>query len=115
MIIEYMGKQTVVTQKYRDQARVGLDRVEKMIHGAASAKVVLSVDKYRKIADVTVVQGDQSMVAVCESAEMVTALRDALAKIEQQAIRQKQKIKTTMRHPRPADTADGLDAAAASA
>ena len=31
------------------------------------------------------------MVATCESAEMMTALRDALAKIEQQAVRQRQK------------------------
>ena len=31
------------------------------------------------------------MVATCESAEMMTALHDALAKIEQQAVRQRQK------------------------
>jgi hypothetical protein len=31
---------------------------------------------------------------------MTTALRDALAKLEQMAIRQKQKISTIKRHPR---------------
>jgi putative sigma-54 modulation protein len=113
MIIEYMGRQTVVTQKYRDQAKVGLERIGKMVSRAATAKVVLSVDKYRKIADVTVTHGNLSMVAACESAEMMTALRDALAKIEQQAIRQKQKTKTSMRHPRALGTVDGIDAPAA--
>jgi putative sigma-54 modulation protein len=40
------------------------------------------------------------MVAICESVEMMTALHHALGKIEQQAIRQKQKTTTNMRHPR---------------
>lgn len=109
MIIEYTGRQTVVTQKYKDQAAAGLQRIQKIVNGATSAKVVLSVDKYRKIADVSVAQGNQSMVATCESAEMMTALRDALAKIEQQAVRQRQKTTTTMRHPRPVEKIDGLD------
>lgn len=109
MIIEYTGRQTVVTQKYKDQARMGLQRITKIINGATSAKVVLTVDKYRKIADVTVSQGSLSMVAACESAELMQALRDALTKIEKQAIRQRQKTTTTMRHPRPVETVDGLD------
>src|ERR1039457_1595149 len=90
MIIEYTGRQFVVTQKYKDQAVVDLRAIEKIVSGATSAKVILTLDKYRKIADVTVMQGKESMVATCESAEMMNALRDALAKIEQQAVRQKQ-------------------------
>ena len=102
MIVEYTGRQFVVTQKYREQAEVGLRAIEKIVNGgeATTAKVVLSVDKYRKITEVTVTHRGQSMVARCESAEMMTALRDALAKIEQQAVRQKQKNTTTKRHPR---------------
>ena len=103
MIIEYTGKQTVVTQKYRDQAEAGLRAIEKIVNGATSAKVLLTVDKYRKIADVTVKQGKESMVATCESAEMMTALRDALAKIEQQAVRQRQKATKGIRRPRPVE------------
>lgn len=113
MIIEYTGRQTVVTQKYKDQAEAGLQAIKKIVNGAASAKVILTVDKYRKIADITVTQGSQSMVATCESDEMTTALRDALAKIEQQAIRQKQKTTTGMRHPRPVETAEVLEGSVA--
>jgi hypothetical protein len=46
---------------------------------------------------------------------MTIALRDALAKIEQQAVRQKQKTTTGKRHPRPLETVDGLDGPAAAA
>ena len=109
MIIEYTGRQTVVTQKYKDQTEAGLRAIEKIVSGAASAKVMLTVDKYRKIGEVTVMQGSHTMVATCESADMMTALRDALAKIEQQAVRQRQKSTTTMRHPRPMDKGQMLD------
>jgi ribosomal subunit interface protein len=100
MVIEYTGRQMVVTQKYKDLTAAGLKRVKKIVGEGASAKVILTVDKHRKIADVTVSVGSQSMVSNCESAEMTTALRDALAKLEQMAIRQKQKISTIKRHPR---------------
>jgi putative sigma-54 modulation protein len=107
---KYTGRQTAVTQKYKDQAKNGLKRIEKIVGGSASAHVVLTVDKYRKIAEVTVKQGNQNMVAACESAEMMAALRDALAKIEQQAIRQKQKTTATMRRPARAEKLVGVDA-----
>jgi putative sigma-54 modulation protein len=102
MIIEYTGRQFVITEKYRVQAEAGLERIAKVVGSAASAHVILTVDKYRKIAEVTVKNGSPDMVANCESAEMMTALHDALAKVEQQAIRHRQKTTTTMRHPRVA-------------
>lgn len=107
MIIEYTGRQTVVTQKYKDQAQAGLERIEKIVNGVTKAKVVLTVDKYRKIADITVNEGNQSIVAACESEDMMTALRDALAKIEQKAVRQRQRTTTNMRHPRMAGLKTG--------
>jgi putative sigma-54 modulation protein len=115
MIIEYTGRQFVVTQKYKDQAAAGLRAIEKIASDATSAKLVLTVDKYRKIADITVTQGSQSMVATCESAEMMTALRDALAKIEQQAVRQRQKETKGVRRPRPIEKDSDFGASLASA
>jgi len=102
MIIEYTGRQFVITEKYKVQAGAGLERIAKVVGSAASAHVILTVDKYRKIAEVTVKNGSPDMVANCESTEMMTALRDALAKVEQQAVRHRQKTTTTMRHPRVA-------------
>jgi putative sigma-54 modulation protein len=100
MIVEYTGRQTVVTQKYKEESEAGLRAIEKIVSGVTSAKVILTVDKYRKIAEVTVAQGSFTMVATCESPDMMVALHDALGKIEQQAVRHRQKSTTTMRHPR---------------
>jgi putative sigma-54 modulation protein len=40
------------------------------------------------------------MVAACESVEMMTALRDALAKIEQQAVKQRKRKASIARRPK---------------
>ncbi len=100
MLIEYTGRQFAITEKYRVQAEAGLDRIAKMVGKAASAHVILTVDKYRKIAEVTLKNGHPEIVANCESAEMATALHDALAKVEQQVVRHRQKTTTSIRHPR---------------
>lgn len=100
MIIEYTGRQTAITPKYKAQAEAALGRIEKLVRGAATAKVVLTSEKHRRIADITVLQGDKSIAAACEADEMMTALRDALAKIEAQALKQRKRAAAIARRPK---------------
>lgn len=100
MEIEYTGRQTTITQKMRDQANAGLSQIAKLMERSATAHVVLTIDKYRHIAEVTVKARDHSLVATCEATEMSVAVHDALATIEQQAIRLRQKQTTIRRHPK---------------
>jgi putative sigma-54 modulation protein len=100
MDVEYTGRQTTITKKLKVQAEAGLARIAKIVGNSGSVHVILSTDKYRQIADVTVQTRLQKMVARCEATEMGLALRDALAKIEQQAIRHKKKSGTIKRHPK---------------
>ena len=100
MAVEYTGRQTTVTVKLKKQAEEGLAQIGKLVGRIVSAHIILSVDKYRKIAEVTVKTRTQSLVAECENSEMSVALHDALAKLEQQVIRHKQKQTTTTRHPK---------------
>lgn len=100
MIVEYTGRQFVISRKYRAVADEALDGIAKLLTKAVSAHVILTADKYRKIAEVTVTCKGQALVAISESTGMMNALRDALAKIEQQIIRQRQRTTTGIRHPR---------------
>jgi putative sigma-54 modulation protein len=109
MIVEYTGRHFDVTQKYKDKAEAGLKATETILGGITDAKVILTVDKYRQIAEVAVSHGGHTLVATCEAAEMMTALHDALAKIEKQAVRHRQKTTTSMRHPRTLDKGQALD------
>jgi putative sigma-54 modulation protein len=122
MIIEYTGRQTAITHKYKVQAQAGLTRVATILgeSGVTAAHVILTLDKYRHIAEVTVTgcsnsTGMQSFVARCEAVEMQVALHDALGKLEQQAIRRRQKTTTIKRHPkvgvRVAEIAEAVGAA----
>ena len=91
MIIEYTGRQFVVTEKYKARPGEALeadreDRHEGSQRPGDPDRGQVPQDR-RGHPDLK----GQNMVAVCEAAEMMTALRDALAKIEQQAVRQRQR------------------------
>lgn len=98
MDVEYTGRQTSVTKRLKEMAEAGLERITKIVGKSGNAHVILSSDKYRKHAEVTVQTRNQKLVAACESDNMATALRDALAKIEQQAIRHKNRKMSIKRH-----------------
>jgi putative sigma-54 modulation protein len=100
MDVEYTGRQTTITKKLKVQAEAGLERVAKIVGSSGSVHVILSKDKYRQIAEITVQTRHQKLVARCEGTEMVVALHDALEKLEGQAIRHKKKSATIKRHPK---------------
>lgn len=100
MDIEYTGRQTIISKKFKTQSEAGLARIAKLVGRTASAHVFLTTDKYRRIAEVTLKTRGQSLVANCEATEMEAALHDALCKLEQQIVRHKQKKTKEKRHSR---------------
>jgi putative sigma-54 modulation protein len=100
MDVEYTGRQTTITKKLKLQAESGLARVAKIVGTSGSVHVILSTDKYRQIAEITVQTRQQKLVARCEGTEMEVVLHDALEKMERQAIRHKKKSATIKRHPK---------------
>ncbi len=111
MDVEYTGRQTTITKKLKLQTEAGLARITKIVGNSGIVHVTLSTDKYRQIAEITVQTKHLNLVARCEATEMDEALRDALEKIERQAIRQKKKFGTIKRHPK-SDVKGGAEAAA---
>jgi putative sigma-54 modulation protein len=105
MQVEYTGRQISITPSLRRLAEEGLDRVGKVVGRSCSAHVILTEEKYRHTAEVTVQTKFQTIVGLCESTVMETALRDALAKAEFQAIKHKDKFRTRTREPKDGKTA----------
>jgi putative sigma-54 modulation protein len=101
MTIEYTGRHTSITAKLKAQAEAGMVRIDRVTNRCTSAHVILTEDKYRNIAEITVKCRGEELVATCEATEMETALHDALQKVEQQAVRHKQKFETVRQHPKP--------------
>ena len=101
MTIEFTGRHTTVTAKLKSQAQAGLVRIDRVTNRCTSAHVILTEEKYRNIAEITVKCRGENFVATCQASEMEAALHDALAKVEQQAVRGKQRYETVRSHPKP--------------
>ncbi len=101
MKVELTGRQMTITPKLRQQAEDGLLQIAKIVGKTGNCHVILTEDRYRKIAEVTVNSKEHEFVAVAEGTEMSAALHDALAKLEQQSVRYNQKLQTVRRHPKP--------------
>lgn len=100
MQIEYTGRNVSVNQAHRKLCEEGLEHVHKILGRILSAHVVLSSEKYRYTADITIKIRAASLVSVAESTTVDTALRMALAKAETQAKRQRQRSVTNKRLPK---------------
>jgi putative sigma-54 modulation protein len=114
--IEYTARWTNITPKIKNLAETELKRIDQMLYGrTVSAHVILTEDKYRQIAEITLKTATETLVATCENTEMLTALHDALKKIEQQAIRHKERKITIERHAKPASAEPLIEIASPSA
>src|ERR1700730_13133116 len=101
MPVECTGRQVAITQPLRTLAEEGIERIARILGKITSAHVVLTAEKYRQIAEVTVKTRNCTLVALCESsANMESALREALGKAETQATRYKDRQRTRKRQPK---------------
>ena len=100
MEVEFTGRQVTVTKELRAIADGFLTRIGKVLGRSTSAHIVLSEEKHRQMAEVTIKTRLHSIVSVCEAASFESALRQCLEKSESQAIRHKEKVKAKKRLPK---------------
>ena len=100
MQIEYTGRQFTITKSLHTIGDEGVERIGKILGRITTAKVVLSAEKYRQSAEITINTRLQSIVGLSESTSMEIALREAIAKAETQAIRYKDRLRAKKRKPK---------------
>jgi putative sigma-54 modulation protein len=100
MLIEYTGRQVAVTAGHRRMGDEGIERILKLLPKVTAVHIVLTTEKYRKTADVTVKMRAGKIVGFAESNNMETALREALGKAETQAIRWRKRWTAIKRQPK---------------
>ena len=99
MDLEITGRGTQVTQKLRQQAEAALSEIEKILGPKCMAKVVLSCEKNRCEAEVTVRNTLGDFSSHTSAKEVEIALKDALDKVELQAVKTRKKVVTKSHHP----------------
>lgn len=98
MNVEYTGRQFEITPVTRKQVETGLEKLQKILGSSFDTHVILSVEKHRHIAEITVtVRNHPPIVGLAEAVEMTVAVGDALERIERQAVKYKTKWKAKKR------------------
>ncbi|HEU4413724.1 MAG TPA: ribosome-associated translation inhibitor RaiA [Candidatus Angelobacter sp.] len=100
MNVEYTGRQFEITPITRKQVEGGLEKLKKIL-GNFDTHVILSTEKRRQIAEITVsVRNHAPIVGLSEAAEMSVAIGGALDKIERQAVKYNTRWKSKKRQAR---------------
>jgi len=95
MNVEYTGRQFEVTPATRKQVEAGLQKLKKILGSSFETHVVLSAEKHRHIAEITIaVRNHPPIVALAQANDMPSAVGTALDKAERQAIKFKTRWKS---------------------
>jgi putative sigma-54 modulation protein len=97
MQIEFTGRQTSVPAGAKATVEGRLRKLAKVLHGITHVHVVLSADKHRKIAEVTVRSPHLTLAAAEEGGDLELAAASVMDKLVKQAQRHVGKLRTRKR------------------
>jgi putative sigma-54 modulation protein len=87
MNVEYTGRQFEITPAIRKEVEAGLHKLIKILGDNFKSKVILTAEKQRRIAEITISRRTNPVVAVAESVDMTLAVGEALENIERQVLK----------------------------
>ena len=87
MLIEFTGRHADVSPKLRAIAERKLKKISRALHGITRAHVILTTDKHRQIAEVTVQSRRLALAAQHESADFAASLGSVMDRLTRQARR----------------------------
>jgi len=97
MNVEYLARQYEITSAVRGEVELGLTKLQKILGEIVSSKVILTVEKHRFIAEITVKRRRGAIVGLAESTDMIAAVNQALDHIETQALKSNGRRRATHR------------------
>ena len=100
MNVEYTGRQYEITPAIRKQIEHGLSKIRKLLGDNFDTHVILSVEKHRHQAEITITIRNHPIVGAAEAPEMLSAVAQALDHIDRQAVKYKARWRTRKRAAR---------------
>ena len=97
MNVEYLARQYEITPAVRGEVELGLTKLQKILGEIVASKVILTVEKHRFIAEITVKRRRGAIVGLAESTDMIAAVNQALDHIETQALKSNGRRRSTHR------------------
>ena len=91
MNVEYTGRHYEVTSAIRKEVETGLAKIRKILGDRFESHVILSVEKHRHKAEITISPRNGPLVGLAQAKEMAIAVNEALDHLEKQAVKYKTK------------------------
>lgn len=97
MNVEYTGRQFEITPAIRKVVESGLTKLSKILGDSFKSKVILTAEKSRRIAEITITRRTKPIVGLAEAQDMTAAIGEALDHIEKQALKHNGRKRDTKR------------------
>ncbi len=97
MNVEYTGRQFEITPAIRKEVETGLNKLARFLGETFKSKVILTAEKSRRIAEITIKRRNNPIVGLAESLDMSAAISEALGHIEKQALKHNGRKRDTKR------------------
>jgi putative sigma-54 modulation protein len=104
MNVEFTGRQMEIGKELREYALARLRKITRLLGEAYEVHVILTAEKHRRLAEVTLKFRDHTLVGVEESGDARISLNGALGKLERQAVRLQERRRARKRRPKPTTT-----------
>jgi putative sigma-54 modulation protein len=91
MNVEYTGRQYTINPAIRKEVENGLNKIRKILGDRFETKVILTVEKRRHKAEITITPPNGPIVGLAQTMDMISAVNEALEHLEKQALKYKTK------------------------
>lgn len=98
MNVEYTGRHYEITPAVRAEVETGLLKIRKILRDKFETKVVLTLEKRRNKAEITITPRNGPLIALAQGRDMGVAINEALEHLEKQAVKYKTRWRTQKRH-----------------
>jgi len=100
MNVEYTGRHYEVTTAIRKEVETGLTKIRKILGDKFETKVILTVEKHRHKAEITINPPKGPLVGLAQAKDMSIAVNEAIDHLEKQAIKYKTRWQSKKRSAR---------------
>jgi putative sigma-54 modulation protein len=91
MNVEYTARKYVITPAIRKEVETGLNKIRKILGDRFETKVILAVEKRRHKAEITIDPPHGPIIGLAQTADMASAVSQALDHLQRQALKHKTK------------------------
>src|SRR6202050_2100927 len=103
MNVEYPGRRCEVTPAIRQEVETGLGKIRRILGDRFEAKAILSVEKHRHKAEITINPRNGPLVGLAQAKDMMIAVSGALDHLEKPAVKYKTKWQPKKRAARKSE------------